>query len=142
MPAFRMIVAALAAWAMLALSPAVAQTEAERAEIAAAISGQLDAFLADDATRAYGFAAPVIRRLFPDEAHFMAMVRQGYPPVYRSRSHSFGAIREEGAGFAQEVFIRDAAGEEWVAVYTLERQADGSWLIAGCRLFRRPGVSA
>lgn len=142
MPAFRFIFAALAAFALLAPPQALAQSDQDRAGITAAISGQLDAFLADDATRAYGFAAPAIRRMFPDEARFMAMVRQGYPPVYRSRSHSFGAIREEGAGFAQEVFIRDETGEEWVAVYTLERDADGRWLIAGCRLFRRPGASA
>ncbi|TVR10492.1 MAG: DUF4864 domain-containing protein [Salinarimonadaceae bacterium] len=141
MKAFRTIFAALAAFALLALQPAQAQGAADRAEIAAAISGQLDAFRADDASRAYGFAAPVIQRMFPDEGSFMAMVRQGYPPVYRARSHSFGELRPEGSGFAQEVFIRDGTGEEWIAVYSLERQEDGRWLISGCRLTRRPGLS-
>lgn len=141
MRAFAKIIAAIATLALGAIPPAAAQTDLERADIASAISGQLDAFLADDEARAFGYAAPAIRRMFRDERGFTAMVRQTYPPVHRSQSHSFGEIRSEGAGFAQEVFIRDETGEEWIAVYSLQRQEDGRWLIAGCRLTRRPGVS-
>lgn len=136
------VAAAILAATLVPQAPAIGQTDADRAGIEAAIAGQLDAFLADDGARAFGFAAPGIRRMFPDEARFMSMVRQGYPPVYRSRSRDFGSLEPQGSGFVQEVFIRDATGEEWIAVYTMERQADGSWLIAGCRLVRRPGFSA
>jgi hypothetical protein len=28
---------------------------------------------------------------------------------------------------------------DWLAVYNLERQPDGTWRIAGCTLLKRPG---
>ncbi len=78
----------------LASTPAaLAQEAAESAGIRDVITRQLDAFLADDAARAYSFAAPGIQRLFPGEERFMGMVRQGYPPVYRPRGRDFGALR-------------------------------------------------
>lgn len=125
-----------------AISPAQAQSAPDRAEIQTVISSQLDAFSADDATRAFSFAAPVIKRMFGNEERFIGMVRNGYPPVHRSAAHSFGSLREAPEGLIQEVFIRDLSGVEWVAIYTMEQQPDGEWLIAGCRLLRRPGVSA
>jgi hypothetical protein len=117
-----------------------AQSSSDRSQIETVISSQLDAFSADDATRAYSFAAPVIRRMFPDEQSFIAMVRNGYPPVHRSDAHTFGDLVRAPEGLLQEVFIRDRSGEDWVAIYTMERQPDGEWLIAGCRLLRRPGI--
>jgi hypothetical protein len=127
---------------LCAMGFAQAQTAPDRAQIETVISAQLEAFSADDATRAFSFAAPVIKRMFGDEERFIGMVRNGYPPVHRSAAHSFGDIREAPEGVVQEVFIRDRSGVEWVAIYTMEQQPDGAWLIAGCRLVRRPGVSA
>jgi hypothetical protein len=126
---------------LLVALPALA--EPDRAGVQATIARQLEAFARDDAAGAYAHAAPNIRRIFPDEAGFMAMVRQGYPPVYRSRRHGFEALRElpEG-GVAQAVRIEDEAGEGWLALYTLERQADGTWQITGCALERIPTQSA
>lgn len=125
-----------------AIGIAQAQSPADRAQIEAVISSQLEAFSADDAARAYSFAAPAIRRMFPDEQRFIGMVQNGYPPVHRSEAHTFGSLVQAPEGVVQEVFIRDRSGEDWVAIYTMEQQPDGSWLIAGCRLLRRPGRSA
>jgi hypothetical protein len=125
-----------------AIGIAQAQSPADKAQIETVISAQLEAFSADDAARAYSYAAPVIKRMFPDEERFIGMVRSGYPPVHRSEAHTFGSVREAPGGVIQEVFIRDRSGEEWVAIYTMERQPDGAWLIAGCQLLRRPGVEA
>jgi hypothetical protein len=71
----------------------------------------------------------------------MRMVEQGYQPVYRSRSHSFAKLEETSAGLVQTVDIVDAAGEFWTAVYTFQRQPDGSWKITGCYLQKKPGES-
>jgi hypothetical protein len=122
--------------------PAAAFTEADRAAIQSTILRQLNAFLADDAATAYSFAAPNIKARFPTEELFMQMVRQGYPQVYRPRSHSFGELREEGGRLAQVVDIVDAAGEFWAALYTLEQQPDGSWKITGCYILKKPGEMA
>jgi hypothetical protein len=119
--------------------PAAAFSEADRAAVESVISRQLDAFLADDATTAYSFAAPNITARFPNEAIFMEMVRQGYQPVYRPASRAFGELEETAGGLAQSVDIVDGNGEEWTALYTLERQPDGSWKITGCYLVKKPG---
>jgi len=124
-------------------SAANAQSDADRAAVQDVIRGQLDAFRRDDAGAAYGHAAPVIQRLFPTQDAFMTMVERAYPPVYRSREHAFAEIRETpGGGLAQGVRLRDEAGEDWLAVYTLERQPDGAWRITGCTLERAPTQGA
>ncbi|MBL8908504.1 MAG: DUF4864 domain-containing protein [Rhizobiales bacterium] len=104
------------------------------------INDQIAAFNADDGLRAYSHAAPVIRQLFPTPDIFMSMVRQGYQPVYRQRSFSFGDAFDDMGSPAQEVTIVDLDGRTWTAIYSFERQANGTWKISGCRLVRIPGA--
>jgi len=118
-------------------------SEAEAAEFQRIITGQLNAFNADDGAAAYGFAAPSIQRLFPTPEIFMSMVRQGYAPVYRRQSYAFGRIGNEMGGQPiQHVTIIDANGKAWTALYAMERQPDGSWKIGGCLLVEAPGADA
>jgi hypothetical protein len=121
---------------------ASAFSDADRIAVQGVIERQLKAFLADDAATAYSFAAPSIRSRFPSADIFMEMVRQGYAPVYRPRSHAFGELKETDAGLEQVVDIVDGQGQEWAALYTLERQPDGSWKITGCYLLKKPGQVA
>ncbi len=134
--------AALALLALLASFPALALGDADRAAIRSVIEGQLDAFARDDAGGAYAYAAPGIQSLFPSRDRFMEMVRQGYPPVYRQRSRAFGAAEETPAGPTQAVRFVDREGVSWLAVYSLERQPDGTWRISGCSLLREPDEAA
>ena len=120
---------------------ASAFSDTDRAAIQSTIEQQLQAFLSDDGARAYSFAAPNIKQLFPSEAIFMEMVQRGYQPVYRPRSYSFGKLTETGDSLEQIVDIVDAAGAFWVALYTLA-QFDGAWRITGCYLLKKPGVAA
>ncbi len=121
---------------------AQAFSEADRSAVQNTIERQLRAFLADDGAAAYSFAAPNIQTMFPTQDVFMELVRRGYQPVYRSRSHSFGPLRETASGLEQLVDIVDAAGDFWVARYTLEQQPDGTWKITSCVLLKRPGEVA
>jgi len=100
------------------------------------IRAQEQAFGRDDAASAYSHAAPEIRQLFPQADIFLQMVRQGYPPVYRHRSFEFGEARNADGHIAQRVHIVDENGEAWEAMYTLERQPDGSLKITGCSLLK------
>ncbi|MCC8948607.1 MULTISPECIES: DUF4864 domain-containing protein [Bradyrhizobium] len=102
----------------------------------AVIRAQEQAFGRDDAAAAYSHAAPAIRQIFPQADIFMSMVQNQYAPVYRHRSFEFGEARSDGGRIAQRVHIVDANGEAWEALYTLERQADGSLKITGCSLLR------
>jgi hypothetical protein len=122
---------------LLAVLFAVAPPAHAADDVAAAqnvIRAQERAFSHDDAAAAYSHAAPAIKEIFPDAGIFMSMVQNSYAPVYRHRSFEFGEARSEGDWIAQRVHIIDANGEAWEALYTLERQADGSLKITGCSL--------
>jgi len=106
------------------------------------IESQLQAFRADDAARAYSYAAPAIRRMFPSAEIFMTMVRNGYPEVYRPRDYRFDELVANGATPMQKVWITGDNGERVLALYTMTRLADGSWRIAGCVLLRPEETSA
>ena len=100
------------------------------------IRSQEQAFSRDDAAAAYSHAAPAIQEIFPHPDFFMAMVRGSYAPVYRHRSFEFGEARIADGGIAQRVHIVDGDGVAWEALYTLERQPDGSLKITGCSLLK------
>ena len=98
------------------------------------IQSQEQAFGRDDAAAAYAFAAPAIRSWYRSPDAFMFMVRNGYAPVYRHRSFEFGEAMMVDGKIMQQVHIIDADGVAWEALYTLERQPDGSLEISACVL--------
>jgi len=98
----------------------------------AVVGAQLEAFAKDDAKRAFSYAAPSIRAMFGTPERFLAMVRAGYPVVYRAAGVTFLVPVHVDADLAQGVHLTDGAGTLWLATYRLERQPDGSWRIAGC----------
>lgn len=116
-------------------------SDADRAAIRAIISDQIAAFRADDFDAAYSFASPTIRDLFPSVERFRSMVTKGYRPVYRPRSVTFGEIAEAPGGPLQKVFLTGPDGDSWLAIYTLQRQPDGSWRINGVRLAKDDGAT-
>lgn len=107
---------------------------ADRDAIRATIQTQLDAFRRDDARGAYAEAAPGIRDLFPTPDIFLEMVRRGYPPVYRPRSTEFTGLVMENGQLVQQVEIVGPDGMPHLALYTMVKQPDGSWRIAGCAI--------
>ncbi|RUW46289.1 MULTISPECIES: DUF4864 domain-containing protein [unclassified Mesorhizobium] len=101
----------------------------------AVIDGQLKALIADDGAKAYSFAAPNVKQVFPTVDAFMNMVTNGYPPVRKPRSYSFGKVEQTGPGsIVQQVLIIGPDGKDYEAVYTLQQQPDGTFQITGCSL--------
>ncbi|RWE45743.1 MAG: DUF4864 domain-containing protein [Mesorhizobium sp.] len=101
----------------------------------AVIDSQLKALIADDGARAYSFAAPNVKQVFPTVEAFMNMVTNGYPPVRKPRSYSFGKVEQTGPGsIVQQVLIIGPDGKDYEAVYTLQQQPDGTFQITGCSL--------
>lgn len=116
-------------------------SDADRAEFQRIISEQIDAFRADDGARAYSYAAPNVRQIFPTPDIFMQMVKQGYKPVYRPQSFSFGVAGDDPLGRpSQRVTVVGPDGKTYEAVYAMERQPDGAWRIQGCNLLEVPGL--
>jgi hypothetical protein len=116
-------------------------SEADAASFRQIISGQIAAFNADDGAKAWSYAAPSIKQIFPTPDIFMSMVKNGYQPVYRQQSFTFGEITEADGRTIQHVTIVDASGKVWTALYTMQKQPDGTWKISGCVLVQAPGVS-
>jgi hypothetical protein len=106
----------------------------ERRAIRSVIEAQINAFRADDGERAFGFAAPSIRGIFRTADNFMAMVRRGFEPVYRPRDVRFGDLVDVEQTLVQKVFVTAPDGKQVLALYSMERQSDGSWRISGCML--------
>ena len=122
---------------MLALTLPAAAVELpapEAAAIRAVVEAQLDAFRRDDGVAAFGFASPTIQDLFRTPEGFMAMVREGYAPVYRPQQVLFQDVATFRGRPTQRVYLVGADGRAVIAHYLMERQPDGSWRIDGCIL--------
>lgn len=105
---------------------------ADTKSVRSTVEAQLAAFAADDAKRAFSYAAPSIREMFGSPDRFLAMVRGSYPVVYRPATVTFLNPEWVQGQLVQGVHLTDASGALWLAVYRLERQADKSWRISGC----------
>ena len=118
------------------IGPAKAQTigSAETGAAQEVIRDQLTAFQTREHDRAFSHAAPNIRSMFGDTERFIQMVKSGYAAIYNSRSFSFARTRSEAGVFFQEVIIVDPQGKEWQAIYSMQKQSDGSWKIRGVQM--------
>ena len=121
------------------LAPAAA---GDAGDVRSVIDAQIEAFRRDDGGAACGFAAPDIEERFPAVDAFMGVVRRGYQPVYRPKSFVFGPLKQDGRALIQQLRIVGPDDQDWVAVYTLERQPDGNLCITGCYIARTEGRSA
>ncbi len=124
------------------VSPAQSLIDSDRDAIRGIIQAQLDAFAKDDAATAFGFATPSLQTQFGSASRFLAAVREAYAPVYRPGSVWFGALKSVEGTIAQFVHLTDRKGDSVLAVYFMERQKDGNWRIAGCRLLKDPGLDS
>lgn len=124
--------------------PAHAQalTSVDEKNVRAVVEGQLAAFVKDDATKAFSFAAPNVREAVGNAPDFLAMVRRDYPVVYRPASVAFLKVEGKDADAIQRVQMMDASGNSWLAVYSLQRQKDKSWRITGCVVVENKGRMA
>ncbi len=95
-----------------------------------------------DGECAFSHASPGIKAMFGNAAMFMAMVRGGYPPVYRAQRVTFQDIIEEEGRTAQPVMVVGADGVPVLAMYSIERQPAGGWWIDGVVLLEVPNSGA
>ena len=141
----RPLIAAALALLLLAVpsrAPARAQeaSAADTAEIQRVIMGQMEAFTRNDGDAALSFAAPNIKQRFGDGPHFLDMVRELYPSVFRPRSVGFGVLAPDGATMVQHVELVGPDGQAMLAIYEMVRDPKGGWRIAGCTLVKSDRV--
>ena len=113
----------------------------DRLAIEKTIRDQLDAFVRDDADRAFGFATPDIQRMFGSSEAFMQMVREHYEPVYRASSVQFERLAQVDGQWVQMVRLSDEEGKVWRARFIMRRQVDRGWKVGGCQLVETSALS-
>lgn len=131
----RLILAGLL-WTVMALGAA-----AQSSDIEATIGAQVEAFRADDLATAFSYASPTIQGLFQTPENFGAMVRRGYPMVWRPAEIRYLGLRQEDGLFWQRVFVSDAQGGVHILDYQMIELETG-WKINAVYLVRPPGVAA
>ena len=115
--------------------PAVAQDE----PIQKTIQSQIEAFQADDFVRAFTFASPTIKQMFGTPENFGAMVKQGYPMVYRPAEVQMMELREVAGNLWQRVRVTDQAGAGWYLDYLMVETPEG-WRINAVQILPAPDV--
>ncbi len=123
-------------------APSMAQETLDSGAFQSIIKNQMNAFATGDAKTAFSFATGSLQQQFRTPEFFMEMVRQGYQPVYKPQSVTFGRSKLTKFGPTQEVFVTGPKGKDWIALYSFEKQDDGSWRISGCYLTQSQGIAA
>ena len=114
---------------------------AQGREIEGVISGQIEAFQADDFARAFTFASPSIQMIFRTPENFGRMVTGGYPMVWRPAEVEYLGMREERGAPVQRVQIVDAQGRVHMLDYYMIETPEG-WKINGVELLKAEDFSA
>ena len=98
------------------------------------VTSQRQALVAGDGERAFAFATPALRRQYGSAEAFMRMVRSGYQALVDARYVELleGAVIDGSTIQPLRLVMPD--GTVLVALYTMERQRDGGWRIAGCTI--------
>ena len=136
----RNLIIAVVIGTMAVLAGAMSQTAAvdaaDRAAIERVIRNQIAAFRRDDRVAAFALASPGIQAAFGTSEPFMGVVRQGYQPVCQPSQVRFREVIMRDWEPEKRVFVVGCDGQRYIAVYPMERQADGSWKTNGCSLER------
>lgn len=128
----------LAGWLAVLPARGTEVAAAERAAIEAAIRGQIAAFARDDAEGAYAFASETVRAQFASPTIFLRMVAVAYAPIHRAQAIAFRAPEEAEGRLRQPAVVTGPDGRRHLALYELERGADGAPRIAAVRLLVLP----
>jgi hypothetical protein len=115
--------------------------QAQEAEIEATISAQIEAFRADDFAQAFSYASPAIQGIFQTPDRFGAMVRGGYPMVWRPAEVQYLELREINGTLWQKVRITDASGRLHLLDYQMVKLGN-DWKINGVQLLQSNELSA
>jgi hypothetical protein len=117
--------------------PAVAQQD----PIQSTIQSQLNAFQVDDFAQAFSFASPNIKSIFGSSDNFGAMVKQGYPMVWRHTAVRMLELRTVAGNLWQRVMVTDAAGRTHLLDYMMVETPEG-WQINAVQLLPAQDLGA
>lgn len=135
-----LLLAVMGSWA-----PRVAGADEVSAADAQAIQEvvrwQLEAFAADDAERAFGLATSAARNELGSADNFLQLIKDQYPPIYRNRLALFSKPEMIDGHMLVMVRLTDPDNSVWLAIYEVQREADGKWKIDSCNLLETTTIS-
>jgi hypothetical protein len=105
------------------------------------VQSQLNAFAEDDAARAFALATAETRSLIGSADDFLRMIKEEYEPIYRHRRAIYSDPEVIDGNTIQMVRVTDRDNHVWVAIFKMQREADGNWKIDGCQLLQTTSVS-
>jgi hypothetical protein len=129
---FTLVGIALAAASMQLKARADTLSGPEARQVQAVILAQLKAFAENDADAAFAVATPEVRKTVGDPRRFLALVEGNYPMVHHAAGIGFLPPEMDQGHVLQIVALRDGDDKTWLALFSLERQADNTWRISGC----------
>ncbi len=103
------------------------------------IDSQIKSFQTGDHQAAFEHASPNLKKLFKNTDNFIRMVKSGYGAIYGAQSWTFGRSQTVSGTYYQEVQLIGPNGNNWVAVYSMQQQTDGSWKITAVQIKRGDG---
>lgn len=107
----------------------------DAAAVQKVITGQVEAFRANDPEAAFSFASPNIQRLMKDDSdRFITMVKSGYPMIFAPVDYSFEELAQAGGRTVQPVIFTGFDLQPVRALYVMQKQKDGTWRIGGVYL--------
>ncbi|WP_157947531.1 DUF4864 domain-containing protein [Abditibacterium utsteinense] len=107
-----------------------AATSAQRAQAAASIRAQLDAFKRNDWDKAATFQSEGLRRNFGTTAQFRAVITANYPQFAKYKSVAFNASRALGGHVEMQVLLTGQDGVKLRAIYLMIKER-GAYRVAG-----------
>jgi Domain of unknown function (DUF4864) len=128
-------------YAALFVAAFVLPATAQEGPIQQTIQSQIDALQADDFARAFTFASPNIKGMFGTPENFGAMVKNGYPMVYRPSDVQMLELREIAGNLWQRVRVVDQAGVAYFVDYMMVETSEG-WQINAVQIMPAPEVGA
>ncbi len=130
----RLAAIGFACWLGAAAGAETALPAAEWQAIQHVITAQRAAIVAGDADKAFAHASPGIQQQFGDAATFLEMVDAAYAALESARYVEFLEGAVINGIVVQPLRLIDADNTVRVALYTMEKQANGGWRISSCRI--------
>ena len=133
-----MVLAVLAAATALMQSYSARPLPSHDRAIRLTISQHIAAFQRRDTQAAWALASPNLQARFTSPNGYMAMAEAHYPALFEAQNFDFNA-RDKRLGQykqtrVQNLFLTDQRGKGYWVAFTMQKQPDGSWKIAGCQL--------
>jgi len=133
-----MVLAVLAAATALMQSYRAPPLPSQDRAIRLTISQHIAAFQRRDTQAAWALASPNLQARFISPNGYMAMAEAHYPALFEAQNFDFNARAKRLGQYkqtrVQNLFLTDQRGKGYWVAFTMQKQPDGSWKIAGCQL--------